>query len=100
MVLLKVALAAGTLPSLEQWKHWLLREVPSHLDTIDVSLEGTFRSGSYVMLVTLPIAVWDVLKNNDAYVFIDYVTSHNLLVSPHAASPNSGSREKREYSHG
>ena len=97
LVLLKISIAEGELPDVEQWKRWLLTFAPSYINSIDVCLEGTFTSGSGILLLTPPVAVWDVLRDNDAYVFVDYVTSHNLLLKTPPTHTQPGRRAQGEH---
>ncbi|KAK6811242.1 hypothetical protein RU639_013018 [Aspergillus parasiticus] len=63
----------------------LISDIPEAV--VDVKIEAVFESMSSLCLVTMPVAVWDMLKGNDAYGFIAYVESHNLLLSrPHPSN--------------
>lgn len=45
--------------------------------------EGVFGSHSLLALLSLPIAVWDLLQDKSAYRFIGFVTTPNLLIGAH-----------------
>ncbi|KAB8210138.1 hypothetical protein BDV34DRAFT_187033 [Aspergillus parasiticus] len=75
----------SSIPKIEEWKRWLISDIPQAF--ADVKIEAVFESMSSLCLVTMPVAVWDMLKGNDAYGFIAYVESHNLLLSrPHPSN--------------
>lgn len=42
-------------------------------------VDGTYTSDSTLMILTIPVAVWDLLPNNSATSFIGFVRSHNQL---------------------
>ena len=62
---------------LHSGKAWLSRNIPS--DVANISIEAVFESNSTVCLFTLPIAVWDMVRSNEAFDFVAYVKSHNIL---------------------
>ncbi|KAN0079024.1 hypothetical protein V8E54_005537, partial [Elaphomyces granulatus] len=49
-------------PDIAQWKKWLAREIPS--DVAEIKVEAVFRSFSGLCLLTMPIAIWDMVKHN------------------------------------
>ncbi|RMJ23738.1 hypothetical protein PHISP_05390 [Aspergillus sp. HF37] len=61
----------------EQWKSWLKSAVP--VAVADAKAEAAFNSNSFHCLITMPIAVWDMLKGDEAYKFVAFVGSNNLL---------------------
>jgi hypothetical protein len=60
---------------LEAWKECLLRQLPT--EAKDIKIEGIYSSFSTLLLLRLPVAVWDLLPANLAYSFIGFVTSEN-----------------------
>lgn len=77
-VLIKVTLStAPTLASAEEFYRWLSTDMPSHVN--DISLEGVF-SGSGVLLIRLPVAVWSGIRDNSTFSFVCFVSSSNLMV--------------------
>jgi hypothetical protein len=82
-----------TIPDIVQWKKWLAREIPS--DVADIQVEAVFDSHSALCLLTLPIAVWDMAKNNEAFSFIAYVESSNLMNSDAFNAVSTGILESR-----
>lgn len=67
----------STVPKIDDWKKWLTLSIPEAV--ADIKIEAVFESTSSLCLLTMPVAVWDMLKRNDAYGFVAYVESHNLL---------------------
>lgn len=68
-----------TVPDIKQWEALLATAIPK--DVADIKIEAVFdsKSNSSLCLVTMPIAVFDMLKHEDAYRFIAYIESHNLM---------------------
>ena len=64
--------------NLAEWRNWLQRQIPTNVAEIDV--EGVFEGSSKVVLLRLPVAIWDMLPDHDAYSFVGYVRSSNLIV--------------------
>lgn len=80
-VLVHVSLQGKTsTPDIEDWKRWLSIAIPEAV--ADVKVEAVFNSSSSLFLLTLPIAVWDMVKGNEAFQFVAFVESHNLCGSP------------------
>ncbi len=68
----------------EQWAEWI-RNVPG--DGVDIHIEGRWNSFSTLLLVRMPIAVWNLLPEHPAYSFVGFVTSERLAVDE---KPSSG----------
>jgi hypothetical protein len=77
-VLITVKLDDRIPPNLAEWRNWLGRQIPTNVAEIEV--EGVFEGNSKVVLLRLPVAIWDMLPEHDAYSFVDYVRSSNLVV--------------------
>jgi hypothetical protein len=56
------------------WCNWL-KAIPDGVQ--NVTIEGIYKSCSALILLTLPIALWDLLPNNAAYSFIGFVKPKN-----------------------
>ncbi|KAG0645504.1 hypothetical protein D0Z07_8738 [Hyphodiscus hymeniophilus] len=61
-----------------KWIDWI-REMPS--DGKDVHVEGRWDSFSSLILLRMPVAVWNLLPDSPGYDFIGFVTSANLVNS-------------------
>lgn len=60
-----------------QWKSWLSSAIPKGV--ADIKVEAAFNST--LCLLTVQIAVWDMPKNGEAYKFVAFAESSNLLCS-------------------
>ena len=79
-VLLAVSVAQDTEFSVTDWIHWLnTPKAPAEILNIDVRLESAFISHSTLVLLSVPILAWSRMVDRDAYNFIGFVTSENLL---------------------
>ncbi len=92
-VLITVALDVRTPLSLEQWREWLTANVSPEAGSIEVV--GLFETTSRLVLLTLPVALWDTLVDNPAYCFVGFVTSTNLIMQElESAASGSGSSSR------
>ncbi|KAL8968988.1 MAG: hypothetical protein Q9183_002212 [Haloplaca sp. 2 TL-2023] len=74
-VLLSIHLAEGV-TGVNLFRQWLRApERPSHIKTIKML---GYMSGSLVLLVTMPISLWDMLPENEAYRFIAFDRKNSL----------------------
>lgn len=68
------------------------------LEAKDIKIEGVYQSFSTLVLLRLPIVVWDLLPDNVAYTFIGFVTSENtaseVLKCEEAAKEEFTAKEK------
>ncbi|KAL8899012.1 MAG: hypothetical protein Q9207_006408 [Kuettlingeria erythrocarpa] len=79
-VLISVSLQGqANLPNVQAFEKWLLSHIPPHVASVKV--EAAFRSSSHIVLFTVPYEVWPYLDGNEGFQFIDYVDSHNLLIT-------------------
>ncbi|KAH7395585.1 hypothetical protein BKA64DRAFT_745783 [Cadophora sp. MPI-SDFR-AT-0126] len=62
---------------MEAWKECLLRQLPP--EAKDVKIEGIFGSFSTLLLLRVPLEIWDLLPENRAYSFVGYVTTPNMV---------------------
>ena len=82
-VLLSITLNHGkqtTLETVKEMRAWLIsRNRPYWIKSVE--LVGVLpSSSSLVMLITLPISLWDVLPEHPAYKIVEFVTGGNLLL--------------------
>lgn len=57
-----------------------IRDIP--LLAKAISLEGVFESFSTLLMVSLPIALWDLLPQHPAYSFVGFTKSSNMAFRP------------------
>jgi hypothetical protein len=58
------------------WCNWL-KTIPDGAQNI--TIQGLYKSCSALVILSLPIALWDLLPENAAYSFIGFVNSTNLV---------------------
>ena len=75
-VLISLALEEDQWLSPNAWAEWLAN-VPAKIKS--ASVEGVYRSYSTLVLLSIPVASWDMLPNDPAVSFIGFVRSDNLL---------------------
>ena len=75
-VLISVALEEEQWLSAPQWADWI-RSVPGLVKYANV--EGIYKSGSTLLLISVPIAVWNLIPPSSAISFIGFSKSPNLL---------------------
>ncbi|KAL9101314.1 MAG: hypothetical protein Q9187_009259, partial [Circinaria calcarea] len=81
-VLLAVSLEHNANPSdVESWAKWLTSGTPQGIKDISVvKIEAAFASNSTLLLVSLPVTVWNLLPETSAYRFVDYISSPDILM--------------------
>ncbi len=75
-VLIAVALEEDQRLQLDTWVEWL-RDIPAIAKYARV--EGIYESNSTLMLLSLPVNIWDLIPNNPAVSFIGFIKSQDLL---------------------
>jgi hypothetical protein len=61
---------------LRTWCEWL-KGLPSAAK--EVSVEGVYKSYSILVLLNMPLLLWNLLPSNSAYSFVGFVQSKNLV---------------------
>ncbi|TGO09607.1 hypothetical protein BTUL_0160g00240 [Botrytis tulipae] len=75
-VLISIALEENQLVDVEAWHKWI-KQFPALAQFALV--EGVFASHSTIILLSLPVLIWDMLPENLAVSFVAFVESRNLL---------------------
>lgn len=75
-VLISVALEEEQWLSAQQWADWM-RSIPGLVKYANV--EGVYKSDSTLMLLTIPVAIWDLVPPNPAINFIGFTRSQDLM---------------------
>ena len=57
----------------------MLRQLPSEAN--DFKIEGIYGSFSTLLLLRVPVIVWNLLPQNPAYTFVGFITSQNMAVT-------------------
>ncbi|CZR67342.1 uncharacterized protein PAC_17241 [Phialocephala subalpina] len=84
-VLISLALEEEQLLDINQCRKWL-QDFPAMARFVTV--QGVYRSNSTLLLLSVPVPIWDMLPSDPACVFVGYVHSQNMLNptrSPQAA---------------
>lgn len=76
-ILLTIRLDHGAEPNLRIWNE-ILRQLPPECK--EIKIDGIYGSFSTLLLVRMPMAVWDLLPDRHAYSFIGYVTTGNMAL--------------------
>ena len=88
-VLISLSLEEDQWLHTDEWVEWM-RSVPAFVKYANV--DGIYKSGSTLIVLSIPVAVWDLLPKDPAIAFINFIKSGNLLHSsppPLAASHDS-----------
>lgn len=76
MVLISVALEDDQTLYVENWRDWM-RSIPALVKFAHI--EGILKSESALLLVSIPVAVWDLLPQSPAMSFVGFVRSRNFF---------------------
>ena len=80
-VIISVALEEEQWLSTQQWEDWL-RSIPALVKFANV--EGIYGSDSTLLLISMPVAVWDLLPPEPALSFIGFSRTDELIKSSSA----------------
>jgi hypothetical protein len=75
-VLITLALEEEQDLDVEQWRRWL-QEFPALAKYAKV--QGVYKSNSTLLLLSIPVVVWDFIPGDPACNFVGYVHSENLI---------------------
>ena len=75
-ILLTVRLEEDAL-DVQSWKEFL-RQLP--VEGKDIKIEGLYRSFSTLLLLRLPVTIWDLLPDHPAYGFVGFISGENVAV--------------------
>ena len=79
-------------PDIKVLINYLTSHLLSHVKKGAVTVEGVWRSGSIMVLLALPIAVWDCMEPIPGSAFIHYVEGRNMLLEIAGASRREATR--------
>lgn len=75
-VLISLSLEEGQWLHTSEWIEWM-RSVPAFVKYTNV--DGIYKSGSTLMVLSIPVAIWDLLPKDPAIAFVGFIRSSNLL---------------------
>lgn len=86
-LLISVVLEEDYKDGADVFSNWLCK-IPGKVESVHI--QAAFHHGSTLLLVSMPMAVWDLLPSHQAYSFVGFVNSDNLLLPPVSteSSPN------------
>ncbi|KAK6950153.1 hypothetical protein Daesc_008479 [Daldinia eschscholtzii] len=79
-VMISLALEEDQRLNIHDWEHWL-SSIPALAKYVKV--QGVFKSHSTLLLLSMPIMVWDLLPDNHACNFVAFIRSNNLAARGH-----------------
>ncbi len=78
-VLMSIALEEEQWLSPQHWTDWI-RSIPALVKYANI--EGVYKSDSTLILISIPIAIWNLVPADPAILFLGFSKSQNLLTSP------------------
>ncbi|KAI1368463.1 hypothetical protein F5Y08DRAFT_265514 [Xylaria arbuscula] len=84
-VMVSLALEDDQTLNIEDWERWLA-SIPALAKYVQV--QGVFKSHSTLLLLSLPVMVWDMLPDNPACSFVAFIRSNNLVTRKEGKGQN------------
>lgn len=81
-VMISLALEDNQRLDLNAWEQWLA-SFPALAKYVKV--QGVFKSHSTLLLLSMPVTVWDLLPDDQACSFVAFIRSNNLINKPEQA---------------
>ncbi|KAJ4419327.1 hypothetical protein N0V82_005015 [Gnomoniopsis sp. IMI 355080] len=78
-VMISLALEDNQRLDLNAWEQWL-SSFPALAKYVKV--QGVFKSHSTLLLLSMPVSVWDLLPEDQACSFVAFIRSNNLVKAP------------------
>ncbi|KJR85863.1 homeobox domain containing protein [Sporothrix schenckii 1099-18] len=85
-VMISLALEDDQNLDLNAWEQWL-SSFPALAKYVKV--QGVFKSHSTLLLLSVPVMVWDLLPENRACSFVAFIRSNNLIAEKRSTTPES-----------
>ncbi|KAK5989104.1 hypothetical protein PT974_10602 [Cladobotryum mycophilum] len=83
-VMISLALEDDQRLDINAWEQWL-NAFPAMAKY--VKIQGVFKSHSTMMLVSMPVMIWDLLPEDPATSFVAFIRSNNIAAQKHQAPP-------------
>lgn len=81
-VMISLALEEDQRLDLNAWEQWLA-SFPALAKYVKV--QGVFKSHSTLLLLSMPVSLWDLLPEDQACSFVAFIRSNNLIKTPERA---------------
>ncbi|PVH68758.1 alpha/beta-hydrolase [Cadophora sp. DSE1049] len=82
LVILSIAVNQEVMPASDCWRSWFLTLLPSEVKGLaEVKLIGAWGSQSSLLLVQVPVQIWNLLPERPAYKFVEVVKSYGATTS-------------------
>jgi len=83
-VMISLALEGDQRLDLSAWEHWL-QSFPALAKYVKV--QGVFKSHSTLLLLSMPVMIWDLLPDDHATSFVAFIRSNNLAMEKPQPKP-------------
>lgn len=83
-VMISLALEEDQRLDINAWEQWL-SSFPALARYVKV--QGVFKSHSTLLLLSMPVTVWDLLPDDQACSFVAFIRSNNLVKTPERVEP-------------
>lgn len=83
-VMISLALEDDQRLDLNAWEQWLA-SFPALAKYVTV--QGVFKSHSTLLLLSMPVTIWDLLPEDQACSFVAFIRSNNLIKAPQEPEP-------------
>ncbi|KAI8959763.1 hypothetical protein F5Y11DRAFT_358957 [Daldinia sp. FL1419] len=80
-VMISLALEEDQRLNINDWEQWL-SNIPALAKYVKV--QGVFKSHSTLLLLSMPVMIWDLLPDNHACSFVAFIRSNNLVARTHS----------------
>ncbi|KXJ97504.1 hypothetical protein Micbo1qcDRAFT_191958 [Microdochium bolleyi] len=77
-VMISLALEDDQRLNISEWQQWL-STIPALAKY--VKIQGVFKSHSTLLLLSMPVSIWDVLPEDHACNFVAFIRSNNLAIT-------------------
>ena len=85
-------------PNYQNFKNWLASNVLEEI--ADIQVEAVFEAQSHIFLLTVPIEVWTMLPDHQAWSFMSFVESRNRLLNQQREPQQGQAQRERDIGHG
>jgi hypothetical protein len=89
-IILSIRLDSADL-EIDTWREYI-RSLPA--EAKEIKIEGVWRSFLTLLMVRMPVTIWNLLPENGAYSFVGFVTSENLAYDIPRSAYNDSRREE------